>query len=432
MYGNIRGVDAESSIGFMDTESQMLETIDTLFDRFTSREAYFSLNAIQNSFITYNALWRESIQERNDNVATYYEPYYEGEAIYEYTQGYIQELLYISLNEGTSLYNDVVKKSALTRRISLTLIVAVFLLALLFGWLFSTNLVKPIKALAKSSKEMAAGNLNVEAVQINTLDEVGVLAKSFNTMSSSIRDYIEDLKQKVVIEKKLHEEELAIIRMEQLLQDAEFQALQSQINPHFLFNTLNTISRTAMFEEAEDTVKLIQALSNIFRYRIRNTGDTITLKEELWLIQEYVYLQKVRFKDRIDFSVVTKGDLESVIIPIFTLQPIIENAIIHGLEPKIEGGKLRVKIIVKKNMTMIKMTDTGVGMEKEQLEALINNSKNHKASRIGVSNVYNRFKMHYGKKGKFCMYSRVGMGTMVKLRIYKEVNGKVKEINGIA
>ncbi len=291
----MRELDKEALTSFYDTEEEMYSLIEDLYERFQSREAYFSVNAINNSVESYMPpLWHQSIDERQNNITTYYEAYYKGDGIHKYTIGYVQELLYISLREGTSLYNVLADEAAVMRQISLLLIVGVFGLALIFGALFSNSLVKPIKDLAASSREMASGNLDIEAVTIETQDEVGgVLAESFNTMSESIRDYIEDLQQKHIIEKKLHEEELAIIKMEQLLKESEFQSLQSQINPpHFLFNTLNTISRTAMFEEADDTVKLIQALSNLFRYRIKNSEDSVSLEEELWLINEYIYLQK--------------------------------------------------------------------------------------------------------------------------------------------
>lgn len=418
----IRSLDEEDRAMFRSTQEEILESIDELYGQFLSKDAYFSLNAISNSVQSYNKLWNQAIDERKNNVPTYYEAYYSGGKIYDYTDVYIQELFYISLSEGTALYNKLTQEAGIMRQISNILIIGVLALSMFFGAVFSNQLVKPIKELAVAAIEMADGNLNVKSVEVRAMDEVGILAESFNAMSSSIKNYVEDLKQKVVVEKKLHEEEMAIIRMEQLLQDAEFQALQSQINPHFLFNTLNTISRTAMFEEADDTVKLIQALSNLFRYRIKNSGDTVSLKEELWLVEEYIYLQKMRFKGRLDFSVKSYGDTESITIPVFTLQPIIENAIIHGIEPKIHGGKLRIRVQIREDKTVITITDTGVGIEPNQLNRLINKKRIKEASHIGVANVYCRFKLYFEEQGHFKMYSRLGEGTVVKLTIDTEVN----------
>lgn len=416
----IRELDQEALNQYQLTEEALKIHTSRLYDRFSSQEAYFSLNAISNSIDSYTGLWGQSVEEREKGIDTYYEAYYSGTDIYLYTETYVQTLLYTSLEEGSELYNALEAQADLMRRISTVLIAGAFMVAFAYALFFASYLVRPIKRLADASTRMAEGNLDIEAVRIESGDEVGILADSFNTMSESISGYVKDLEQKVIIEKKLHDEEMAIIRMEHLLQSAEFQALQSQVNPHFLFNTLNTISRTAMFEDAEDTVKLIQALSNLLRYRIRSSEDEVTLAEELDLIQEYIYLQKMRFKDRLNFVLDVKGNVDTLHIPVFTLQPLVENAIIHGIEPKIQGGTVRIKVRSKKDRTVIAVTDSGIGISKERLRALLDRSRLKNAERIGVANVYNRFKLHYGSAGSFRMLSREGIGTYIRLVINKE------------
>ncbi len=417
MDAYMRTADQDILMEYNRTDRLMSSKISQLFIRLDSQEAYFALKSIRNSVETYREMWDQAIRLKQSGVSNYYESYYHGVDIYRFTQGYVQELLYIRLGEGDALYNDLSQEAALMRRISTFLILGVFLLAMFFAAFFALRLVRPIKRLADASIEMAEGNLDVAVVTIESNDEVGVLAESFNAMSASIKDYVEDLKQKVVIEKKLHEEEIAIIKMEHLLQSAEFQALQSQVNPHFLFNTLNTISRTAMFEKADDTVKLIQALSKLLRYRIRSSEDMVTLDEELSLIHEYVFLQKMRFKERLEYDIKGQTLSSQLRIPVFTLQPIVENAIIHGIEPKIEGGRLRIKVRVTDKKTTISVIDTGVGIDRNKLSHIIDESRLKKAQRIGVANVYNRFKLHYGGRGHFKMYSREGVGTIVRLVI---------------
>lgn len=159
-----------------------------------------------------------------------------------------------------------------------------------------------------------------------------------------------------------------------------------------------------MFEEADDTLKLIQALSRLFRYKLRNQASVIPLKEELWMAKEYIYLQKSRFKERLIYEIIADERSETVSVPIFMLQPIIENAIIHGIEHKVEGGKLRIKVTSRyrdgKEIITLRITDTGVGMSKKRLKEVLSFEDVSRHS-IGISNVYHRFMMMYNQQGTF-------------------------------
>jgi sensor histidine kinase YesM len=243
-------------------------------------------------------------------------------------------------------------------------------------------------------------------------------------MSANIRKSVQDLKQKVEIEKKLHEEELKIVRMEQLVKEARFEALQSQINPHFLFNALNTISRTAMFENADKSVKLTRTLSNLFRYRLRQKSAIVPMSEELYIIGEYIYLQKVRFGDRLDYIEDVSEACKAVPVPVFLFQPLVENAIIHGIEPKVQGGKIRIKAMVRVDCTgqeliVIRITDTGIGMSKERLDQ-IKSFDVAAGNNIGVANVYHRLRMAGGQSSQLIIRSRMNEGTSIEIRFAKE------------
>ena len=408
--------DKESYISSIAKIERAIQSLDRKYD---SIESQFAINAIRNSITSYNIKWQLSIDQREKGVPTYYTSFYEGERIEEYTEKYIEELLYISLSEGNELYNRLANEADVMRRISLILIAVFFLLSLFIGILFANYLINPIKKLAKASIRISSGDFDIESIHIDSQDEVGVLADSFNIMSQGIRSLIDDLKQKVIIEKKLHEEEMHILQMEQLLKDSQFQALQSQINPHFLFNTLNTISRTAMFENADDTLKLTEALAHLFRYKLRNDKSMIPIKEELDMIDEYVYLQKVRFKERLEYECILEPSCEKILVPIFTIQPLIENAIIHGIEPKIKGGKIRVRVFIKaedhKSYLIMRIMDTGVGMNKKRLrEVLKFDSMNNQS--IGVNNVYQRFKLTFHHRGAFRILSKENLGTFIEMK----------------
>lgn len=421
----LRDRDLDDKDVYLKTQSDIKGITADLYQQYDSREIYFILTAIDNSSDVYFETWDLAIEERENQVDTYYNNYYSGETIQEYTLGYIQQLLTLSLEEGTSLYNELARQASFMRQLSFLLIGAAFVFALFIGALFANYLVRPIKKLSDLSMKMSAGELDVEAVEYEANDEVGVLGQSFNTMSASIRKYVEDLEQTAFIEKKLHEEELEVIRMEQLVREAKFHALQSQINPHFLFNTLNTISRTAMFEDADNTVGLIHSLSSLFRYKLKQDNEIIPLKEEINIINEYIHLQKVRFKERLEFIVDMDQLSLDVMIPIFIFQPVVENAIIHGIEPKVEGGKVRIKVRTSEKdglmMTRVHITDTGVGMDQATLDRVkLYELTGHKS--IGVGNVFNRFLLTYGEECAFDIQSKPGLGTCVKFKFQTEVS----------
>lgn len=419
----LKDKEEENKLEYEELQSEVFGVIREFENKQQSLEAYFLLTAIRNSSKKMYVFWNEAVKERSEGKASYFTTYYEGEKIWGYLKAYMEEYLYIYLEEGDALYSKLAREADITRRVSVVLILGSSLFALFIGMVFIQSFIDPIKRLAYNSKRMASGDLEVPELIIRNKDEVGVLGESFNSMSKSIREYVNELEEKVVIEKKLHEEELELVRMEQLLKEAQFETLQSQINPHFLFNTLNTISRTAMFEKANDTMKLIQALSGLFRYKLRSQSTVISLKEELSNAEEYIFLQKYRFKDRLAYEIIADESTGKVEIPIFFLQPLLENAIIHGIEPKIEGGKIRIKIVTRciegNEWVIIRITDTGVGIRRERLAQILDFHEEKKMS-IGVSNVYHRFFLMYGDQGKFRMLSKEGLGTFVEFRIKRE------------
>jgi two-component system, sensor histidine kinase YesM len=354
---------------YQEDKDEALILVEQIEKKMVSLEAYFLLNAIKNAQSMYYLLWDQSIEEQKNEVPSFFNAYYKGEDIWNYSLLYIEELLYIRLEEGNLLYNQLANEAKLRRQVSLVVIATSILVSMLIGYLLTNTFIEPIKKLAKTSMRISSGDLHVPKIIIKSKDEVGILGESFNTMSQSILNYVNDLKEKVVIEKRLHEEELEVIRMEQLVNESHFEALQSQINPHFLFNTLNTISRTAMFESANETLSLIQALSNLFRYKLRSQTSLIPLSEEIRIAEEYIFIQKFRFKERLRYEIITDEESLSAFVPIFMLQPIIENSIIHGIEPKVEGGKLRIKVHTQhsenRKIVVLKVTDTGIGLSKK-------------------------------------------------------------------
>ena len=199
----------------------------------------------------------------------------------------------------------------------------------------------------------------------------------------------------------------------ELLQQAEIKALQSQINPHFLFNALSTISYYCT-QQPQTAKALINDLANYYRKNLADADTMITIREELQHIGAYIHLEQARFRERlqVDYELNTEN---SFMLPALILQPLVENAIKHGLYPKISGGKITIRIDEKPSYFRITVIDDGMGIAREKLATILDDSVPKKS--IGLSNVNKRLNTLYGSKNRLRIWSRVNKGTIVSMRI---------------
>ncbi|MDA8188070.1 MAG: XylR N-terminal domain-containing protein [Dehalococcoidales bacterium] len=225
-----------------------------------------------------------------------------------------------------------------------------------------------------------------------------------------------ELQQKLQI---ITEQEKAIL--EKAVKDAELKALQSQVNPHFIFNTLNAIARLALFERAEETERMIYALSDLLRHSLRRIGDLVTLKDEIDHVRDYLMIQEMRFRDRINVEMdIDEGSLDAR-LPVLSLQPLVENAFIHGLEPSIKEGRLYIKARRESGFVLVEIADNGIGIDAARLRSInegesVASSKGHITS-IGISNVRQRLQHYFGGDCRLHFEGRPGVGTTVTLLI---------------
>ena len=264
------------------------------------------------------------------------------------------------------------------------------------------NIVRPMVELAEDSRRIGENDFTGPDTCAEGSDEIASLVRAFCTMKASTRGYIEALTEK-------H-------RMEKQLDEVRLQMLKNQINPHFLFNTLNMIASTAQIEDAAATEKMIHALSRLFRYNLKSTDSVMPLERELKVVQDYMYLQQMRFGQRIRYDTDCNQDTLEVLVPSFALQPLVENAIIHGISPKGQGGRIHVRSWMEGRRIWISVADTGRGMARERLEeirrALARGEE--KATGVGVGNIYRRVHGMY-QDGEIFIYSSEGRGTVVQM-----------------
>ncbi len=240
-------------------------------------------------------------------------------------------------------------------------------------------------------------------------DEIGQLMAEYNSMAQRIKKLIED-KYEADIQKK---------NLELERKQAELNALQSQIKPHFLFNTLESIRMRSVLKNEFETASIIKYLSRTFRKMLIWGNDLISVKVELEIIEDYLKIQKYRFADKFWYDISVPDEALDCRIPKMTLQPFIENSLIHGIENKLGNGCVKLKLTMDGTRLDIYIEDDGTGMEEEQLKELLNNlaTNNCSQTNIGVRNVYNRLKLFYGDELKFEFRSKVKEGTSVYISI---------------
>ncbi len=211
--------------------------------------------------------------------------------------------------------------------------------------------------------------------------------------------------------------------LESMNKQAAYLALQNQINPHFLYNTLEAIRADALMAGAKNVAEITEALAVFFRYTISNTDALVSLEEELTNTKNYYAIQKYRFMDKISLVIDMEPDSEKLfhcLMPKLTIQPLIENAIVHGLEPKVGKGTIEITIKSTKERLILRIKDDGVGMcetraayVSKQLIELNGSDKDERKGGIALTNVNNRIKLLFGEKYGLYLQSVVGMGTII-------------------
>ncbi|OUS78599.1 hypothetical protein B1748_00540 [Paenibacillus sp. MY03] len=265
---------------------------------------------------------------------------------------------------------------------------AVGLLIVLFAlsYYLSYRISTPLKRLVRSMQQVQGGDFNA-LVEVDRKDEIGILMKKYNNLLGRVEQLLVEVKKENELKRR-----------------AEIQALQSQINPHFLYNTLNSIRWMAKINDTTMVNKMIISLVRLLRQSFRKGQEWMTIKEELNFLTDYIFIQKVRYGDKFDVVFDIDDDVKSYKILNLLLQPLLENAIFHGIEPKEGKGLIRLEIRLHGEQLLIRIEDDGVGMEQDK-----------KRDGLGIRSVEERMKLHFGEQYKFQLTSIKGAGTCIKI-----------------
>ncbi|MFA9379009.1 MAG: sensor histidine kinase [Lachnotalea sp.] len=373
--------------------------------------------SIRNNYETY-VKKRDYVLAINDENQAYINELYKVYDMQEYLQDYARILMRYTLEEGNDVYLGKVQN--LRRVPPIVLVVGILLVSTMISLasIMNKTLILPIMTLVRASKKIASNDFFVEDITVENQDEMGELVKAFNKMKYATGQYITALEEKRKMLDLLHKEELEKIEVEKHLETTNLELLKSQINPHFLFNTLNVIAGMAKLEDAATTEKMIKALSTIFRYNLKTPETEVVLAQELQVVKDYMFLQQMRFGNRISFDIDCKVDVNTVMVPTFSFQPLVENSIIHGLSKKEEGGKVSIRIRMKSKNILITIADSGIGMSEEVLAELRHALKQGNTAKtgIGLGNIYKRVHGMY-VDGEVEIFSKNNIGTVVRIKI---------------
>ncbi|WP_231637544.1 cache domain-containing sensor histidine kinase [Paenibacillus sp. FJAT-27812] len=301
------------------------------------------------------------------------------------------------------------------RKVSIIVGIGIILILIMMGIFFMNSLMNPVMGLVMDMKRVGRRDRGFR-IKVRSTNEVGSLARDINRMMDEMEEMTRDMFN---TQARLYKSELS-------QKQAEFSALQSQINPHFLYNTLNCISSIGLEYGSREIAQMTSSMSKIFRYSIKQ-DELVQIKEEVDCIQAYIKIISIRYDNKFSMNVDVEERLLELRTPKMILQPIVENSVYHGLERMDQGGRLEVTgSMDEQEDVCFCIRDTGKGMEPEELAALQAKLDTDYPERaqdgqpsqsIGLTNIHNRLRLLFGERYGITIESRIGYGTIVVVKI---------------
>lgn len=300
-------------------------------------------------------------------------------------------------------YDELFQVVANVKRYVTIIFPAIFIITIILSIRYARSLTRPIESLNAKMKTIQMGRFDIAASledEQYPMDETGQMHRNFRIMVQRINDLINEnyLKQ------------LAI-------KESEYKALQAQINPHFLYNTLESINWHAKIAGQPHISQMVESLAYLMRHSINQQEPLVKLGEEMTFISHYITIQKVRFEERLDFQMDIPEEHRSCVIPKLVLQPLVENAIQYGLERIIGTCSIRIHARRHDQELEIEVCDNGPGIDKEAIELIFAGKLKSKKTGLGIRNIHERIKLIFGEEYGLEIESKPGEGTKVRIRV---------------
>lgn len=400
---------SDSLLAFYSDNSAISENAEKLLAEATYTPRGVKLKNVANMIMDYMTKAEAAINaKRGRNVYAYTTAY---EATVKESNDitvYMEEIMSQDIINSAEKYQEISAKQQQATVFNNCFIAAVMVYVIFMIILFSFEITKPITKLASYASEISKGNFDIEISPAKSSWEINMLFSVFRSMAVNIKDYVNELQEKRKLEHKLNEQKVNNLKMKNALHESELMALQSQVNPHFIFNTINIGAKIAMLNGDETTCTYLENAADIFRYNLNGLDTNATLEEEISNVVSYIYLLQTRFGDRVRFSLeMDKNDRELLrfVVPRMTLQPIVENAYIHGIGEMEDGGIIRLIATHDDKHVFITVADNGKGISQEKIDDIFYKStedfssvkpvqKGHTTG-IGVENVLKRLRLYF-------------------------------------
>ncbi|NUU60374.1 cache domain-containing sensor histidine kinase [Paenibacillus agri] len=305
---------------------------------------------------------------------------------------------------------QLVKELGQISQVTFTIACLCLIMSLMVTWFAAAAITKPLKKLSRSMRRLQTGDFS-QRVFFEGNDEIGLLGHGYNLMVQRIKSLINDVYASTLKQR-----------------EAELKTLQAQIRPHFLYNTLNTICWEAEKKGDKEIADMVYSLSQVFRLSLNDGRDTFTLEQEMELVTNYLFLQKNRFRDRFQFEIFLDDSLKDFIVPKLLLQPLAENAVIHGIEPLSGNGLIAIRAYRNERMIVLEVQDNGVGITPEGLKELrqrlelrkpLVEPENGIRTGFALANVQERLELFFAGT-QLEIESIEGMGTRIIIQIAVE------------
>lgn len=382
---------------------------------------------IKNQSLRYLDITQETISaKRGRNVEKYKGLYEEAQTICMDIQNCIYSLNSNRFKVNTDKYNVLLSSLRYMEIVTIFILLFISIVNIVLVALITRSMTTPLADLSVAANKVAAGDFGVDINVFDSEDEIGVVSKAFKKMVGSIQEYIEEIKRSMSRESEMKEHELV---MESRMKEVQLRSLQAQINPHFLFNTLNAGAQLAMMEGADKTTEFIDNMADFFRYNIKKINNDASIGEEITLVDRYVYILNVRFTGEIHYSKMIEDGVSDIRVPSMILQPIVENAVNYGIRDIDWEGHIDLRVYTKDEFVYMSIKDNGIGMSKEQIESILSgegvnktNTSNSGSNGIGLGNVIERLQIFTGREDVIEIYSEgEGKGSEFIIKVPKNI-----------